>query len=191
MSPDYPFPAALDDAVAVWKEVIQTYKPENTGLFGTSAGGGLTLATVHKLKELNLPLPAAIAPCTPWSDLTNIGDTYFTNEYIDNMVITRTGILEASAKLYAGDYDLKNPLISPFYGSFKGFPPTILISGTRDMLLSDTVRVHRKLREAGIEADLQVFEGMSHAEYIPVFNAPESKEVFQEIVFFFDKHLGE
>ena len=86
---------------------------------------------------------------------------------------------------------MKDPLISPVYGDFtKGFPPTIITTGTRDMLLSDTVRVHRKLRQAGVEAYLQVFEGMSHAQYIVVFTSPESREVFQELALFFRNHLG-
>jgi epsilon-lactone hydrolase len=100
--------------------------------------------------------------------------------------------LHTCAALYAGSHDIKDPLISPLYGDFtKGFPPAILISGTRDMLLSDTVRVHRKLRQAGVEACLQVFEGMSHAQYIILFTSPESREVFQEIARFFRSHLGQ
>ena len=82
------------------------------------------------------------------------------------------------------------PMLSPVYGDMAGFPPTILTSGTRDLLLSNTVRVHRKLRAAGVEAVLQVYEGQSHAHYIRDDTAPETKEVFEEIAAFFDKHLG-
>ena len=190
MPPDHPFPAALEDAVAVWKEVIKTYNPENVGLFGTSAGGGLTLATVHKLKELKLPLPGAIAPGTPWSDLAATGDTYFTNDYLDGVIGNYEGFLRGCVELYAGKHDLKDPLISPLYGDFSGFPPAILTTGTRDLLESDTVRVHRKLRQAGVDARLQVFEAMSHAEYLLLFNSPESREAFGEIARFFEAHLG-
>jgi epsilon-lactone hydrolase len=91
--------------------------------------------------------------------------------------------------MYANGRDLKGPLISPIYGDFHGFPPAILTSGTRDLLLSDTVRVHRKLRQAGVEAQLQVFEGQSHAQYL--FDpSPEGREVFQEVAAFFVAHLG-
>jgi epsilon-lactone hydrolase len=190
MPPDYPFPAALDDAVAVWKEVIKGCNPKNVGLFGTSAGGGLTLATVHKLKELKLPLPGAIAPGTPWSDLAGTGDTYFTNDYIDGVIGNYEGFLRGCVELYAGKHDLKDPFISPLYGDFRGFPPSILTTGTRDLLQSDTVRVHRKLRQAGVEARLQVFEAMSHAEYLLLFDSPESREAFEEIARFFNTHLG-
>jgi epsilon-lactone hydrolase len=191
MAPDFPFPAALEDSIAVYNEVLKTYKPGNIGIFGTSAGGGLTMATVLKLREMNAQLPGAVGLGTPWADLTRTGDTLYTNEYIDDVLVTYEGILQACAKLYAGSHDMKDPLISPVYGDFtKGFPPAILISGTRDMLLSDTVRVHRKLRQAGVEACLQVFEGMSHAQYIIVFTSPESREAFQELALFFGNHLG-
>jgi epsilon-lactone hydrolase len=190
MPPDHPFPAALEDAVAVWKQLVRRYKPKNVGLFGTSAGGGLTLATVHKLKELKLPLPGAIAPGTPWSDLAATGDTYFTNDYLDAVIGNYEGFLSGCVELYAGKHDLKDPLISPLYGDFSGFPPSILTTGTRDLLESDTVRVHRKLRQAGVEARLQVFEAMSHAEYLLLFSSPESREAFGEIARFFEAHLG-
>ncbi len=191
MAPDFPFPAALEDSVTVYNEVLKTYKPGNIGIFGTSAGGGLTAATILKLRELNVPLPGAAGLGTPWADLTRTGDTLYTNEYIDDVLVTYEGLLQACAALYAGSHDMKDPLISPVYGDFtKGFPPAILTSGTRDMLLSDTVRMHRKLRQAGVEAYLQIFEGMSHAQYILVFTSPESREAFQEIARFFRNHLG-
>ncbi len=190
MPPDHPFPAAVDDSVAVWKEVIKTYRPGGVGIGGTSAGGGLTLAVVHRLKDLKLPLPGAIFGGTTWADLMKTGDTVQTNEYLDNIIPTHAGLLDAMAKVYAGKEDLRNPLISPLYGDFKGFPPTILVTGTRDLLLSDTVRVHRKLRQAGVEAQLHVFEGLSHAEYIELFNSQESKDAWTEVANFFAKRLS-
>jgi acetyl esterase/lipase len=159
-------------------------------IFGTSTGGGMTLAMVLRAKAEGLPLPGAIAPGTPWSDLTDTGDTYRSNEWVDNVLVSWDGWLGRAAKLYAAGHDLRDPQLSPIYGDFHGFPPTILTSGTRDLLLSNTVRVHRKLRQAGVEATLQVYEGMSHAHYIRDDTAPESKEVFEEIAGFFDKHLG-
>jgi len=80
--------------------------------------------------------------------------------------------------------------LSPIYGDMHGLPPAILTTGTRDLLLSNTVRVHRKLREAGVEASLQVFEGMAHAQYYRDASAPESRQAFEEIARFFDAHLG-
>jgi acetyl esterase/lipase len=94
------------------------------------------------------------------------------------------------ARLYANGHDLKDPLLSPVYGDMHGFPPTILTTGTRDLLLSNTVRVHRKLRQAGVVAELQVYEGQSHAQYMRAADAPETKEAFEEIAKFFDRYLG-
>jgi len=190
MPPDHPFPAAIDDTVAVWKEVLKTHPAKNLALFGTSAGGGLTLATVLRLKELHLPLPASILAGTPWSDLTKTGDTYFTNEYIDNVLGSEDGQLDAATKLYAGAHDRKEPLLSPVYGDLSGFPPTILISGTRDLFLSNTVRVHQKLLKAGVEAQLLVFEAASHAEYLVAPDSPESADAFNEAAQFLTRHLA-
>ena len=190
MPPDHPFPAALDDAVSVWQTLLQDHKPAQLALFGTSAGGGLTMAAVHKLKELGLPLPAVLMVGTPASDITKTGDTYFTNADIDNGLGRYEGFIEESLKLYAGDTDLKNPLVSPVYGDFTSFPPTILLSGTRDLFLSNTVRAHRKMRAAGVPADLHVYEGQSHADYLRADNSPESQDAFREVAAFFDRYLG-
>lgn len=190
MPPDFPYPAALDDAMAVWKELVKTISPKNMAIYGSSAGGGLALAMILRAKDEGLPLPSAIAPGTPWSDLTDTGDSYKTNEWIDNILVSWNGWVSDAARLYAGEYDLKHPYLSPVYGNYEGFPPTILTSGTRDLFLSNTVRVHRKLRRAGIEADLNVYEGQAHGYYTFDENAPEAKEVFTEIGTFFDKHLG-
>ena len=127
---------------------------------------------------------------TPWSDLTKMSDTQFTNADIDDVLVTSDGLVGACARLDAGTHDLKHPLVSPVYGGFSGFPPTILVSGPRDLLLSDTVRVHRKLRQAGVEALLHVFEGLLHAQYLRLFQAPESRDAFGEVSSFFDEHLG-
>ena len=190
MPPDAPYPAAMDDAMAVWKEAVKMAKPKNMAIFGTSTGGAMTLAMVLRAKAEKLPLPGAIAPGTPWSDIAKIGDTYQTNEWVDNVLVTWDGWLGRAAKLYANGADLKNPYISPIYGDFSGFPPAILTSGTRDLFLSNTVRTHRKLRRAGVVADLNVYEGQSHAQYGADPNAPETKEAFTDIAKFFDRHLG-
>jgi acetyl esterase/lipase len=191
MPPDYPYPAAMDDAMAVWKAVVKMQKPHNIAIFGTSTGGAMTLAMILRAKHEHLPLPAAIAPGSPWSDLTETGDTFKTNEWLDNILVSYHGYLSHAASLYANGHDLRDPQLSPIYGDFHGFPPAILTSGTRDLFLSLTVLTHRKMRQAGVEAALQVFEGMSHAQYQFDPYAPETKEVFTEIALFFGKHLGE
>lgn len=189
MPPEFPFPAALDDALTVWQSLAQTISPKNMAIFGSSSGGGLALAMVLKAKDEGLPLPAAVGAGTPWSDLDKIGDSYFANEYVDNMLVTWDGWLGGAARLYANGRDLKNPYLSPVYGKFDNFPPTILTTGTRDLFLSNTVRVHRALRRAGVEADLNVYEGMSHAQYAGP-GTPEAREVFTDMARFFDARLG-
>jgi monoterpene epsilon-lactone hydrolase len=191
MPPDHPYPAGLDDAVAVWKAASKMLaSPKNMAIFGSSAGGNLTLAMVLRAKMEGLPLPGAIAPGTPMSDLTGAGDSFQTNAMVDNVLVAYGASCDKRAALYTAGRDLKDPLLSPVYADVSGFPPAILTSGTRDLLLSNTVRMHRKLRQAGVEAVLQVFEGQSHAQYYRDASAPETKEAFEEIARFFDKHLG-
>jgi monoterpene epsilon-lactone hydrolase len=190
MPPDAPYPAAMDDAMAVYRAALAMERPENIALVGTSTGGGMILAMILRAKAEGLPLPAAIAPGTPWSDLTETGDTYKTNEWLDNVLVSYKGYLQHAARIYANGRDLKDPQLSPIYGDFHGFPPAILISGTRDLFLSNTVRTHRKLRQAGVDAQLHVFEGMSHAQYLFNADAPETQETFAEIARFFDARLG-
>jgi len=190
MPPDASYPAALDDAMMVWKAAVKMAEPKNMAIFGTSAGGALTLSMVLRAKQEDLPLPGAIAAGTPMSDLTGRGDSFATNAMLDNVLVAYGASCDKRAALYASGHDLKDPLLSPVYGDMRGFPPAILTTGTRDLLLSNTVRVHRKLRQSGVEAVLQVFEGQSHAQYLRDVNAPETKDAIGEIAHFFDKHLG-
>ena len=192
MPPDAPYPAALDDLVAAWRAVIATTDPRLIAVEGTSAGGGLTLALMLRLKALGLPLPGAIAPGSPWSDLTDTGDSYRTNEWLDSVLVTPDGYLGRAARLYANGHDLREAGLSPINGDFRGLPPAILTAGTRDLFLSNTVRAHRKLRQAGVDAQLQVYEGLSHAQYTSesAMSAPVTREIFGEITRFFDAHLA-
>ncbi len=189
MAPDFPFPAALDDAAAVWTVLAAAHGPGRMAVFGTSAGGGLTLALMLRAKAAGLPLPAATGLGSPWADLAPRGDTLAANEFVDNVLVSIDGWVGAAAKLYAGTTAVDDPLVSPIHGDFSGMPPAILTSGTRDLLLSDTVRTHRRLRQAGVEASLQVFEAMSHAQFLTPFT-PETEEAFAEIAAFFDRHLA-
>ncbi|HWZ52776.1 MAG TPA: alpha/beta hydrolase [Granulicella sp.] len=190
MPPEAYFPGALDDAMTVYQAALKTAGAKHVAVFGTSAGGALTLEMMLRAKQLGLPMPAAIAPGTPMSDLTKTGDSFYTNELVDNILVSRNGSCHAAAMVYAHGHDLKDPLLSPVYGDMHGLPPAILTTGTRDLLLSNTVRVHRKLRQAGIDAQLEVFEGTSHAQYQFDDRVPETHEAFAEITAFFDKYLA-
>lgn len=190
MPPEAYFPAPIDDGITVYKSLLKTMSPKNIGIFGTSAGGALTLEITLRAKQLGLPLPGALGSGTPMSDATMVGDSFYTNKLVDNVLVSPTGFCQAATVVYAKGHDLKDPLLSPVYGDMHGFPPTILTTGTRDLLLSNTVRVHRALHRAGVEADLEVYEGQSHAQYQFDDRVPEAKEAFTEIGAFFDKHLG-
>lgn len=189
MPPDHPFPAALDDAAAVWAALAAETPPDRMGVFGSSAGGGLTLALMLRLKAEGRPLPAAIAPGTPWVDLSGGGDSRNANAFVDNVLVSDSGWCGATAPLYAAGRDLRDPLLSPIFGALSGLPPAILTTGTRDLFLSDTVRMHRALRRAGVDAVLQVFEGESHSQFLEPF-VPETEEAFAEIAAFLDARLN-
>jgi len=190
MPPDHPFPAAVDDVVTVYKHLLKERPASTIAIGGTSAGGGLPLAAIHRFKQLGIEVPGVAFAGTPWSDLTKTGDSYFINEGVDHVLVSYEGYLDGMAQLYADGHDLKDPLISPVYGDFGGFPPTFLVTGTRDLFLSNTVRVHTKMRAADVIADLMVFEGIAHADYAIAFGTPESRQTFTELGHFLLEHLG-
>ena len=190
MPPEAYFPAALDDAMTVYKAATTMVPPQNLGVFGSSAGGALTLEMMLRAKAAGLPMPGAIAPGTPMADATNAGDTFQTNALVDNVLVSPNGFCNAATKFYAHGHDLADPMLSPIYGDMHGFPPTILTSGTRDLLLSNTVRTNQKLREAGVETRLQVFEGQAHAQFYRDDRIPEDHFAITEIAAWFDKYLG-
>jgi acetyl esterase/lipase len=190
MPPTAYFPAALDDSTAVYAAALKTAKAKNIGVFGSSAGGGLTLEVMLRAKQAHLPMPGAIMVGTPMADETEHGDTMQTNALVDNVLVSPSGFCDAAARFYAHGHDMADPMISPLNGDLHGFPPTVLVSGTRDLLLSDTVRTHQKLLQSGVPAELLVFEGMSHAQYMFDDKIPEDRQAFTEISAFFDRRLG-
>jgi monoterpene epsilon-lactone hydrolase len=191
MPPAAYFPAALDDVVAVWKEALKSHKASQMARFGTSAGAALALAAMFRARDQGIPLPGALGLGAPMADLTGVGDSFATNAMIDNVLVSREGFCEPAARFYANGHDVSDPLLSPIYGNLAGLPPAILTSGTRDLLLSSTVRLYRKLRQSGVDAQLQVFEAMSHAQYLRDDTVPETRQVFEEIASFFSGHLSE
>lgn len=189
MPPDHPFPAAPDDVLAVWRTLLAKHSPKRLVMGGTSAGAGLIMTTMLRCKAEKLPMPAALFLGTPGADLSKSGDSIYLNAEVDNALGRYEGRAAECIKLYANGRDLKDPLLSPLYGDMTGWPPTILVTGTRDLLLSATALTHRKLRAAGVPAELHVFEGMAHATYLAAYNAPEGRDALAEIAAFFRKHL--
>lgn len=187
MPPDHPFPTGLNDVLEGYRMLLERYDPAKIAFHGSSAGANIAAAAILKARDLGLPLPGACVLHTASVDLTQSGDSFATNETID--VVLRSGAPDA-LMLYAGEHKLDDPLVSPLFGDFdKGFPPTILLSGTRDLLLSSTVMMHRVLRRAGIAAELHVFEAMPHGGFGDT--APEDRELLAETVSFVRARLGD
>lgn len=185
MPPDHPYPAGLDDCIAVYRHLLDLQAPERIVVGGASAGGNLAAALMLRARDEGLPLPAALVLLTPEADLTESGDSFKTNLGIDPVL--RSSLAESIA-LYAGGHDLTDPYLSPLFGDYTPpFPPTFLQGGTRDLFLSNTVRMHRKLRSAGVEADLHVFEAMPHGGF---WGAPEDADLADEVRRFIAAHLA-
>jgi acetyl esterase/lipase len=182
MPPLHPYPAALDDCMAVYRKALEERSPEDIFVGGGSAGGNLAAALLLRAKDEGLPMPAALILGTPEVDLTESGDTFHTLLGIDSVL---KPLLQVN-RLYANGHDLAHPYLSPLFGDVSGFPPTFLQSGTRDLFLSNTVRMHRALRAAGVEAELHVFEAMPHGGFGGM--TPEDNELAREVQHFVDRH---
>lgn len=161
MPPLHPYPAALDDAITIYRKVLQDRAPARVTVGGDSAGGNIAAALLLRAKDEGLLMPAALVLNTPQVDLSESGDTFQTLDGVDNVLRSTRRV----NLLYAAGADLQDPYVSPLFGDLSGLPPTFLQSGTRDLFLSNTVRMHRRLRAAGVEADLHVFEAMPHGGF--------------------------
>ncbi|MBZ5513630.1 MAG: alpha/beta hydrolase [Acidobacteriia bacterium] len=189
LAPEHPFPAAVDDTVAVYKELLKTHRPQNMGLFGTSAGAILTAEVAVKLRQLGLPLPAALGIFSGLGDMSLYGDSeaFFT-------IWGLGGELEPPAKgppegPYMGTHDPRDPVLSPLYANLKGFPSTLFVTSTRDLLLSGTTILHRAFLRAGVDARLVVFEALPHG-FWNEYDLPESQEALGIMAKFFDEKVG-
>ncbi len=184
MPPDHPYPAALDDCLVAYRALLEHQRPEAIVVSGASAGANLAAALVLRARDEGLPLPAALILLTPELDLTESGDTFHTNFGVDTVL---TQSFMPANLLYAAGRDLAEPYLSPIFGDFSGgFPPTLLASGTRDLYLSNTVRMHRALRAAGVKADLHVFEAAPHGGFMA--ETPEDATLDVEVRLFIDEH---
>lgn len=181
MPPAHPFPAALDDCVSGYRALLELYPAREILVSGGSAGGNLAAALMLRARDEGLPAPRALFLDTPAVDLTAGSDTARTLNGIDPIITTET--LTHAGALYAAGGDLAHPYISPINGDLsRGFPPTYLKTGTRDLLLSDTARMHAALRKAGVEADLYVGEAMPHGGFsLPTLGVPEDKDALADL----------
>jgi acetyl esterase/lipase len=174
MPPDHPYPAALDDCMAAYRALLRVRSPAEIVVSGGSAGGNLAAALMLRARDERLPLPAGLILGTPEVDLTESGDSFQTNNGVDPGLHS----LMPVNLLYANGHDLHHPYLSPLFGDLKGFPRTLLTTGTRDLYLSNTVRMHRKLRAAGVPAELHVTEAGPHTGFP---GGPEGQEIDAEI----------
>ena len=170
LAPEHPFPAAVDDVVTVYREMLKTYSASHIGLYGTSAGAILAAETAMRLRKEGLPMPAALGFFSGSADLSRAGDS----EYYFSVSEEHRTLPEFETP-YVGAHDPKDPAMSPFYGDLRGLPPTLCITSTRDVLLSDTALFHRALLRAGVDAKLMVFEALPHA-FWSYLDIPESDE---------------
>jgi acetyl esterase/lipase len=184
MPPDHPYPAPLDDCLTAYRALVSDTPPEQVVVAGASAGGNLAAAMLLRARDEHLPMPAALVLLSPEVDLTESGDTFATNVGVDYVLLDGLG---ASIALYAAGHDLTDPKLSPLFGDLTGFPPTFLQSGTRDLFLSNTVRMHRALRAHGVDAELHVWEAMPHGGF---FGAPEDDEIGVELRHFLSRFLA-
>ena len=189
LAPEYPFPAAVDDSVAVYKELLRTYKPRSIGIYGASAGGILTAEVAAKIKQLGLPMPGALGIFTGSGDFSKSGDS--TSIYSVVGLATHSTPRNGGPWLspYVGSTDPKDPILSPLYSDLQRMPPTLFLTSTRDMMLSGTAILHRAFLRAGVEAQLVVFEALTHGFWYEA-GLPESREADMLIVHFFDVHLS-
>ncbi|NCC25956.1 MAG: alpha/beta hydrolase [Deltaproteobacteria bacterium] len=183
LAPEHPFPAALDDCLAVYTELVNSHDPNNVVVFGGSAGGNLALAMLLKANAADLPMPAALGLSSPATDITRTGDSYFANQGRDP-VLQWDGLMEYFAMAYAKGFDPSAPLLSPVHADYwPSFPPTLITTGTRDLFLSNCVRLHRAMLQAGVDVELRIWEGMFHGfELIP--DLPEGQEARKEMTAF-------
>jgi acetyl esterase/lipase len=188
LAPQNVFPAAVDDVIAVYKELLKTYKPGNIAIYGTSAGAGLTAQAVVRIRKDRLPQPGALGFFSGNGDANNPTDSsamYSTSGLVGAQV-PQTG---NQRSVYLGEHDPKDPLASPILADLKGFPPTLCMTGTRDTALVGTSNFNRALRRAGVDTELVVFDSMPHAFWYTT-GVPESTEALDIQARFFDRHLG-
>jgi epsilon-lactone hydrolase len=190
LAPEHPFPAGVDDAIAVYKELLQTYKPSHIVIYGTSAGAIMTGEVAVKLKQLGLPMPAALGIFSGIGDFALAGDSasiYTLRGLAGHLDPPVPGPHDP---YYIGNISPKDPVLSPIYADLRGMPPTLFVTAERDALLSGTVNLHRAFLRAGVDARLVVFDALPHAFW---YNAqlPESIEASHIMADFLLAHVSQ
>lgn len=189
LAPEHPFPAALDDALTAYQWLLsEGISPSDIVFVGDSAGGGLCLATLLAIRDKGIPLPAAAVALSPWTDLTNSGESLVTNVEVDTLTWKESWTI--FSKYYAGDNDPRLPYISPLHGELRELPPILIYVGADELLRDDSTRFTQKAKDAGVDVTLKIGEGMFHCypACSPLF--PEAKLAMEHICDFVRTHLG-
>lgn len=187
LAPEHPFPAALEDSVAVYRWLLDSgFRPENIVMAGESAGGGLCLATLLALKERNLPMPVAGVAISPWTDLTCSGESYRTKNKVSPAPLNSWTVF---SRHYAGSHDPSDPLISPLFGDLKGLPPLFINSAVDDELFDDGEQFSLRAKEAGVDVQFRPGEGMIHCYPLLAPMFPEAEVAMLEIAGFIKRQL--
>lgn len=186
LAPEHPFPAALEDGVAAYAHLLeQGYDASQIVIAGESAGGTLTFAIPLALRDRGMPLPGALVALSPWTNLTGSFPSYGDNAEQDPSI--DPVVLSQQAEQYAAGLSLIDPLVSPYFGDVSGFPPTLLQVGTLEVLLDDSVMMHKKLEDAGVDAALEICEGLWHV--FQICEIPEAHEALSRIADFVSAKL--
>lgn len=183
LAPENPYPAATEDAMKAWDYLMLLgYGARDIIVAGDSAGGNLALSLVLKLKEQERILPRGLVLMSPWTDITSSGKTHITKAEVDPVL--DANYLKTMIDNYAGGQELDNPFISPLFGDFTGFPPTYIQVGDNEILLSDSTMLHKKLVQAKVSAQIDVFKGMWHVfQMSPFKTANEAMEKNAEFIY--------
>jgi len=187
LAPEHPYPAALEDAISAYRWLLaQGIDPAHIVIAGDSSGGGLTLATMIALRDAGEPLPVGAVCISPWTDLAGTGDSMQGKAKVDRVLDPES--LAICASRYAGEHDLRHPLISPLYADLKGLPPLLIQVGTDEILLDDATRCAESAWEAGVDVTLEVWEEMFHVfQMVPVL--PETKRAMASIARFVSRNV--
>ena len=183
LAPEFPYPAACEDAMAAWDHLMQFgYGARDVIVAGDSAGGNLALSLVLRLKAQGRLLPRGLVLLSPWTDLTASGKSYTAKAGLDPVLDPE--YLQRMTRNYAQGQDLSDPLISPLFGDFEGFPPVYIQVGDNEMLLSDAVNLHKKLVKANVPVKIDVYKGMWHVfQMSPFKTAYEAMEKNAEFIY--------
>jgi acetyl esterase/lipase len=188
LAPEHRFPAALDDALTTYRAMIERFDPANLAVSGDSAGGGLTLALLQRVRDEGLPLPAAGVLLSPWADLTDDAPSRASNNEADDMLTRET--LAGAASAYLNGADPRQPAASPVFGDLSGLPPLLVTVDESEVLLDDATRIVDGANAAGGQATLIRRSGLFHVWPVAVPILAEARETVGEMLAFLDKRLG-